>query len=173
MQILRQIMLSCLLLLISTVVNAVELNSASAHQLMSLKGIGEKTAQAILQERQRAGPFISLEDFSIRVKGIGKKRLDNLVKQGLHISPTSVPHEHLISTVTQSKDSRTHANATDGVSHRITEHAVHFIQSTNNQATINQAITQRSGSGRIKTQRQKAGSAQTDLAEPKLIKPPR
>lgn len=71
---------------------AVELNSASAQQLMALKGIGEKSAQAILQERQRAGPFVSLEDFSIRVKGIGKKRLENLVNQGLHIQSANLPN---------------------------------------------------------------------------------
>lgn len=71
--------------MLSATVYALDLNAASVSQLKELKGIGEKIANLIIQERQRAGPFVSLEDFSIRVKGIGKKRLQNLVGQGLRV----------------------------------------------------------------------------------------
>ncbi len=54
----------------------VNVNTASIQQLKSLPGIGEKTAQAIIIERQKR-PFTSLEDLE-RVSGIGAKKLVKL-----------------------------------------------------------------------------------------------
>lgn len=53
------------------------LNTASAAELETLPGIGPKGAQAILEDRNRHGPFMSVEDL-LRVKGIGPKKLDTL-----------------------------------------------------------------------------------------------
>ncbi|MCD0505738.1 ComEA family DNA-binding protein, partial [Bordetella petrii] len=60
-----------------------DVNAASAEQLETLHGVGPRTAQIIVQERERAGPFESLQDLSDRVRGIGRKRLDRLQAAGL------------------------------------------------------------------------------------------
>ena len=65
---------------------ALELNAATAEQLKELRGVGPRTAQIIVQERNRAGPFQSLEDLSDRVRGIGPKRLQALQAAGLRVS---------------------------------------------------------------------------------------
>ena len=58
-------------------VNAgVNINSASKKELMSLKGIGEKTAIAIMQYR-KGHPFKYLSELT-KIKGVGKKKLEKL-----------------------------------------------------------------------------------------------
>ena len=52
----------------------IDLNTASLEQLMSLPGIGEKTAEAILALREQMGFFRYPEDL-LRVKGIGESKL--------------------------------------------------------------------------------------------------
>ena len=55
----------------------VNINLATAEQLQSLPGVGEKTAQAIVEERESRGPFASPEDL-MRVSGIGEKKFQKL-----------------------------------------------------------------------------------------------
>lgn len=62
---------------------AVDVNTATAEQLDSLKGIGAKTASLIIAERTRGGPFESLQDLGERVRGLGPKRLEGLQAAGL------------------------------------------------------------------------------------------
>ena len=54
----------------------VDINTATAEELQSLKGIGEKKAMAIIEYRQENGPFTSIEGLT-EVKGIGAKLLEN------------------------------------------------------------------------------------------------
>lgn len=147
---------------------ALELNSASAQQLIALKGIGEKTANAILKERQRAGPFISLEDFSIRVKGMGKKRLQNLVNQGLYIDPTTLPSQWLTPS---SKNTSGHGNKPKphqepSLRQKTAETKSRVI----NGGEVSRARSSTSQGNRL---RQQAGSHRVEIAEPQLIKPPK
>jgi len=58
----------------------VNINSATADELMTLPGVGDATARAIIEERERGGPYSSVEDL-MRVSGIGEKKLARL--QGL------------------------------------------------------------------------------------------
>ena len=51
---------------------AVNLNTATAAQLEGLPGIGAKTAQRILEYRQKSGGFKKIEEL-MNVKGIGEK----------------------------------------------------------------------------------------------------
>lgn len=51
----------------------VNINTATSEQLQSLPGVGEATAAAIIQDRERDGPFSSCEDL-MRVSGIGEKK---------------------------------------------------------------------------------------------------
>jgi len=53
----------------------IRLNSASKLDLMSLNGIGEKKADAILEYRKQIGKFTSVEQL-LDVKGIGVKTLE-------------------------------------------------------------------------------------------------
>jgi len=78
---------------------ALELNTATAEQLKDLRGVGPRTAQLIVQERNRAGPFESLEDLSDRVRGIGTKRLQALQAAGLRVSEAGRTSGVLSSTV--------------------------------------------------------------------------
>jgi competence protein ComEA len=55
--------------------STVYLNSASRQELISLSGIGEKKADAILAYRKQIGKFTSVEQL-LEVKGIGPKTLE-------------------------------------------------------------------------------------------------
>lgn len=55
----------------------VNINSATAEELETLPGVGEATAEAIIQDREQNGPFASTEDL-MRVSGIGEKKYAKL-----------------------------------------------------------------------------------------------
>ena len=52
----------------------VNVNTAGIDELKTLNGIGDSLAQAIVDEREKNGPFASVEDL-VRVSGIGAKTL--------------------------------------------------------------------------------------------------
>lgn len=66
---------------------AVNVNSAGAQELETITGIGPKTAQTIIEERNRGGNFESFDDLSERVKGIGPKKAKSLQAAGLVVGP--------------------------------------------------------------------------------------
>lgn len=53
----------------------VNINTASAEQLTTLDGIGEKIASDIVAYRQANGPFATVEGL-LNVKGIGEKKFE-------------------------------------------------------------------------------------------------
>jgi competence protein ComEA len=58
--------------------NLVSLNKSTIEDLVTLKGIGQKKAQAIVEYREKMGNFKTLNDLT-NVKGIGEKILqDNM-----------------------------------------------------------------------------------------------
>ncbi len=59
--------------------NSINLNSAGLEDLMKLPGIGEKTAQSILDLRTKMGKFKKVDDL-LKVKGIGDTKLNNIKK---------------------------------------------------------------------------------------------
>ncbi|SNR75422.1 competence protein ComEA [Methylobacillus rhizosphaerae] len=59
------------------VMAAVDLNTASATELESIKGVGPAKAQAIVEYRKANGDFKSVDDLG-NVKGFGKKSIDKL-----------------------------------------------------------------------------------------------
>ena len=56
---------------------AVDINTATTQELVSLQGIGPAKAQAIVEYRQKNGPFKATKDLS-KVKGIGPKIMEKL-----------------------------------------------------------------------------------------------
>lgn len=52
----------------------IDVNTATSEQLQSVKGIGVKTAAAIIAYREAHGAFKNMEDL-VEVRGIGKKKL--------------------------------------------------------------------------------------------------
>ena len=53
-------------------------NKLSKEELMTFSGIGEVTAQAILDYRKENGPFSDFDDLML-VKGIGEKKLQKIM----------------------------------------------------------------------------------------------
>ena len=78
-------------LLITTVLSAatlfaaVDINSATAEELQSVKGIGEKKAKQIVAYRAKNSCFKSLQDLT-KIRGIGEKSLKKLAPQ-LKVGP--------------------------------------------------------------------------------------
>jgi competence protein ComEA len=59
---------------------AVDLNSASVAELNEINGIGTSKAQAIVDYREKNGPFHTVDDL-LNVKGIGDKLLARIRPQ--------------------------------------------------------------------------------------------
>lgn len=56
---------------------AVDINTATQSELEAVKGIGPAKAKAIVEHRQKNGPFKSLEGLA-EVKGFGKASVEKL-----------------------------------------------------------------------------------------------
>ena len=59
------------------IMEKLNVNKASVDELSSIKGIGPKKAQAIVDYRTANGDFIDLKEM-IKVKGIGQSTLDKI-----------------------------------------------------------------------------------------------
>ena len=64
---------------------AVEVNTAGAADLDSMKGIGPSTSKTIVKERKK-GEFKDWEDFISRVKGVGSKTATQFSTNGLTVN---------------------------------------------------------------------------------------
>jgi len=59
-------------------------NGAVRYALGALKGVGEKEMEALVEERERGGPFTSLEDFAARIdpRLLNRRQLESLAAAG-------------------------------------------------------------------------------------------
>jgi competence protein ComEA len=55
----------------------ININTATAEQLVLLPGVGKKTADAIIEFRTKNGNFKAVDDIA-KVKGIGPKKLEKI-----------------------------------------------------------------------------------------------
>jgi competence protein ComEA len=78
-----------LLIFAGLAATAVDLNSATANQLDAVKGIGPAKAKAIIDYREKNGPFKSVDDLK-HVKGFGAKTIEKL-RSELTVSGASEP----------------------------------------------------------------------------------
>lgn len=62
---------------IGMAVAAVNINTATEAELDAVKGIGPGKARAIVEHRDKNGPFKSVDDLA-QVKGFGQKSVDKL-----------------------------------------------------------------------------------------------
>ena len=60
-----------------SVLTKININTASVEELITLSGIGEKTAKKIVFYRNSNGKFQNINDL-INVSGIGEKKLDKM-----------------------------------------------------------------------------------------------
>jgi len=58
----------------------VNVNTATVEQLQSIKGVGAKTANAIIMYRKNNGEFKAVDEL-VNVKGIGQKKVTKLADQ--------------------------------------------------------------------------------------------
>ena len=72
---------------------AIDVNTATATDLDTIKGIGPKMAASILDERKKNGNFKDWADFAARVKGVGEKNSAKFSEAGLIVAgkPLSGP----------------------------------------------------------------------------------
>lgn len=77
-------LLMALLFLISFAFGAVNLNTATKKELMTLDGIGSKKADNIIQYREKT-PFKTIDDIK-NIKGIGDKLFDK-IKDKIEVAP--------------------------------------------------------------------------------------
>ena len=69
-------------------VEKVNINTANAQQLATLKGVGPKRAESIVAYRNDHGPFADVNALS-SVKGMGSKKIIAIQKQGLAYTASS------------------------------------------------------------------------------------
>lgn len=63
---------------VQKVAQKININKADAKTLQTLPGIGEKTAQKIIEQRKKK-PFMNKEEL-LKVKGIGEKTLEKIAE---------------------------------------------------------------------------------------------
>jgi len=54
---------------------SVNINTANKEMLMSIKGLGERRAEAIIQYRDKHGPFTTIDQLA-EIRGIGQSLID-------------------------------------------------------------------------------------------------
>ena len=57
----------------------VDINNAEWPEIVQLPNIGETTARRIVAEREKGGPYSSLEDVARRVHGVGPRLLEDML----------------------------------------------------------------------------------------------
>ena len=77
--------LAMLFFLVGSSWAAVNVNTATQSELEGIKGLGPSKAKAIIEYREKNGPFKSLDDLD-KVKGFGKANIEKL-KADLSVGP--------------------------------------------------------------------------------------
>lgn len=92
----------------------VDVNKGDQAALDSIKGIGPKISQAIVDERNAHGAFKDWADFEKRVKGIGDKKAAALSQAGLTVNGQSMSNAPASSANAGKKDAAPVTSAATG-----------------------------------------------------------
>src|SRR6266536_4023633 len=84
---------------------AVNINTATKEELTSLKGIGEKRAQEIINYRTKNGPFKSVDDLE-KVPGIGPGIMKQIRSEVTTTGKTTVDKTGAAATKTKAADAK-------------------------------------------------------------------
>jgi competence protein ComEA len=84
------IVLCALLAWAGAALAAVDANTASADALQTVRGVGPRIAQRIVEERRR-GPYSSLDDLQARVRGVGEASVRRMAAAGLAVGGPARP----------------------------------------------------------------------------------
>ena len=83
---------------------AVNINTATKDELVSLKGVGEKRAQAIIDYRKKNGPFKTVDDLE-KVPGIGPGIMKQ-IKSHISVSGPTTTDKPAATTSTKTDDKK-------------------------------------------------------------------
>ena len=83
---------------------AVDVNTADKATLDGVKGIGPKTAEAIIAERNKGGAFKDWDDLIKRVKGVGEKNASTMSTGGLTVNNQAKPNAPASKAAERKKD---------------------------------------------------------------------
>jgi len=83
---------------------AVNINTATKDELVSLKGVGEKRAQAIIDYRKKNGPFKTVDDLE-KVPGIGPGIMKQ-IKSQISVSGPTTTDKPAATTSTKTDDKK-------------------------------------------------------------------
>jgi competence protein ComEA len=102
------------LIMVGIAAAAVNINTATKEELTSLKGIGEKRAQDIINYRTKNGPFKTVDDLE-KVPGIGPGIMKQIRPQITTTGKTSIDKPAAGDTKTKAGDSATNKSETKKV----------------------------------------------------------
>jgi hypothetical protein len=105
-----------LLLAASAAFAQVDVNKGDQAALDSIKGIGPKISQTIVDERTAHGAYKDWADFEKRVKGIGDKKAAALSQAGLTVNGQSMSNAPMPSTGAGKKDASPASSTATGTS---------------------------------------------------------
>ena len=112
----RKLLLTLILCLALTgaTLAAVNINTASKEELVTLNGVGEKRAQSIIDYRTKNGPFKTVDDLG-KVPGIGPGIMKQIKPQISVSGPTSTDKPAAAKTTTAT-DKKSESAKTDAKS---------------------------------------------------------
>jgi len=90
---------------------AVNINTATKDELVTLKGVGEKRAQAIIDYRTKNGPFKTVDDLE-KVPGIGPGLMKQIKSQVAVSGPTTID-KPAAAAKTKTDDKKTTTKSTE------------------------------------------------------------
>jgi competence protein ComEA len=135
----------------------VDANKGDQAALDSVKGIGPKISQTIVDERNAHGAFKDWADFEKRVKGVGDKKAAALSQAGLTVNGQPISNASMSSAGAGKKDASSASSPATGTGKPGTQTNSAISSGTKESSTV----TQNAGTSAGKSSAQPPSSAKT------------